>query len=116
MGQKEEEENDPEEYDASDAAAETAEWKCRLCTVSAAELWRQEGTDFWFCAACWESEAGETAKEEVHTERPAKERFTESPPVVTPVREVGPRKRDDHDACCETAAARQDASHTPDAD
>jgi len=111
-----EQQNDLDDCGASDAAAETGEWKCGSCALSAAELWRQEGTEFWFCAACWESDAGEAVKEEVHAGMLAEERFRESAPVITPVREVGAEKRDDDDTCCETVAASQAASHTPDVD
>merc|ERR1712087_565553 len=39
----------------NDEGVEDSEaWQCTACSVVTAELWRQDGTDSWFCAACWE--------------------------------------------------------------
>merc|ERR1712183_1130974 len=53
--------------------AEDAEaWQCSACSTATAELWRQDGTDSWFCAACWETE--DTAQSSGPTDEPAAKR------------------------------------------
>merc|ERR1711879_287820 len=47
-------------------------WQCSACSTATAELWRQDGTDSWFCAACWETE--DTAQSEGPAAEPAAKR------------------------------------------